>query len=154
MAIEYIISKPGEGLKDKFIYFIIKSDLWFIPTLSERTDLETYADKLYNKGTKFICLENGDIIGAAVVYVNSAPDYTFGTYLAVNPKYEGDGIGLQLILESLQYAKKIKSKGYKLKMRTTNQMLLKFYKRLGFEITGENKYENSDLHEYELTKLF
>ena len=151
---KFEINKPSEGQREAFEQFIINSDDWFEPKLSSLTTVTDYASKLYKYGTKYICFEGNEIIGCCVAYINKAPEFSFGSFLIVNPQYEGLGIGLQLIAKAIQNAKVEGSEGFKLKMRSTNFMLLKFYKKMGFEITEKDFYPNSDVMEYELTKVF
>lgn len=151
---KFELYKPSEGNQEAIERFIINSDGWFLPKLSLQTNVSEYASKLYNFGTKYICFDSDEIIGCCIAYINKAPYFSFGSYLIVDPRYEGLGIGLQLITNAIKDAKAAGSKGFKLKMRATNAMLLKFYKKMGFEITGKNFYPNSDIMEYELTKIF
>ena len=154
MEYNYEIYPPLKGEREPIERFIVKSDKWFIPPLSQRTDIRAYASKLYDKGFKFVCLKEGGIIGLCVAYINKAPDYSFGSYTVVDPRFDGMGLGLIVTRNAINYAKEIGSAGFKLKMRAENKMLLKFYQKMGFEIANESYYTNTDIKELELIKKF
>lgn len=154
MSTSFEILTPGNGDKETFVDFITQSDAWFTPPLSTQTDITVYANKLYTNGVKFICHNEDGIIGACVAYINKAPDFSFGTYLVVNPVFDGLGIGLKLISMAIDYSEKYGSRGFKLNMRAENKMLLRFYQKKGFEITDKSIYTNTDIEKYELTKIF
>ena len=154
MSLSYNIEYPNAGDKTTFIDFIVESNEWFIPKLDTRVDLESYATKLYQYGTKFICNDGDSIVAISIAYINTAPKYSFGSYLVVSPRYEGLSLGFSLLLKTLKFAEENGSKGFRLKMRASNHMLFKFYSKLGFKIIGENTYPGTDIIEYELSKDF
>ena len=73
MEFEYRTILYGEGERTAIETFIKQSDTWFTPSLSTITDVSLYANKLFERGTKFVCLDGDRIIGMAVAYINKAP---------------------------------------------------------------------------------
>lgn len=114
---------------------------------------DDYIKKIYEKATKFLYEENKKIIALSLVYVNKAPNESFGTYLCVDPRYNDVGLGLELVLKALKYAKEYGSSSFRVMIRSSNSMLFKFYSKLGFKVTQELKYPNSEITEYEMVKL-
>ena len=153
--LKYECWNPGEGPFEKFKDFVIDNENLFEPSLAIRVNLEEYVHKMYYNGRKQFYLNDKDeIIACSVGYLNPAPSSSFGTYLLVLPEYESNGLGLDFVLNSLKYAKEIGSMAFKLKIRASNSMLIKCYKKLGFTITAENYFPNTDVLEYEMTKIF
>lgn len=152
--IEYKVFQPKEISFDKLYDFIKESDKLFIPTLSSLVELKEYTEKIYNNATCFVYLNDEDIIALSIAYVNKAPKETYGTYLAVKPEFEADGLGLDLVRKSISYAKEFGSSGFSLQIRSSNTMLLKFYLHQGFTIIKEGLYPNSDIKELDLNKKF
>ena len=151
---DYKVLKPNEGNFEDLRDFITEMDKFFIPTLASRVNIDEYCHKIFSNATRFIYVENGTIIAMSIAYINPSPKESFGTYMAVRPEYEADGLGLDLTRKSIKYAKEIGSSSFRLMMRASNQMLLKFYLKQGFKITKEETYPNSDIKEYELVKNF
>lgn len=152
--IKYKVYHPKEISFYKLYDFIKESDKLFIPTLSTLVDLKEYTEKIFNNATCFAYLEEGEIIALSIAYVNKAPQETYGTYLAVKPEFEADGLGLDLVRKAIGYAKEFGSSGFSLQIRSSNKMLLKFYLHQGFTIIKEGLYPNSDIKELDLNKKF
>ena len=92
------------------------------------TKLEAF---IYNKLVGQAGLEPG--------YENDKPSdfgYIFG--VSVNPKYQGQNIGTNIMFEIEKYAKSIKMK--RLFLRPANDKVIKFYNKLGYKYYDTDKY--------------
>lgn len=151
---EYKVFGPAEGDKQNIGDFIKDMDYLFTPTLASRLNIDDYIDKIYTNATKFTYMEGDRIVAMGITYINKKPLESFGTYLAVSPEYSDTGIGLDLVVKTIRYAEEFGSASFRVMIRASNKILLKFYKKMGFEVTREEQYPNSDVLEYEMVKVF
>ena len=155
MNTKVIIKLPKEENLDDLCKFLQRVDELFNPTLSSQHNLRFFAEKLQNNATLFeIKSDNGDIIALNAVYVNKAPDKSFATILAVNPQYDGYGLGAKLVLKAIKYCQEYGSSEYELIITATNnENMLNFYERNGFIKKGNIHYTNGVAKQY-LVKSF
>lgn len=126
--IEYVWSDKGEG---KRIYqFLIETDNCFIPKLSERVNIEEYAQKLAQNAENIFVSYEGQDIGACSVYCNS--DIAFISSFAVKPEYMRMKIGSHMMGQVVQQTKQLKCKSIRLEVYASNSAARTFYEKCGF----------------------
>lgn len=145
---------PSEGPRDKFIQFFLDSDNFFDPSLSSRTNLLEYSEKMFQYGTKYIFVFNDEIISCCVCYLNKYPLKSFITYVLTLPDFKRKGLGSSLIKKCISDAEKFLTPKIELKMNGENLSTLRFYSNLGFLKTAESMFPNTKIKELELTKFF
>lgn len=74
----------------------------------------------------YLLIEQGEIIGSVALKVEEIDD------LIVNPEYQGQGFGKQLLLWALQ---NIQTEKVMLHVAAWNECAVNLYKKCGFEIT-------------------
>lgn len=155
MRFKYKIYSPSEIDFAKLHSFIIETEKLLTPSISSRVDIEEYCNKLHKHATIMVATDESDEIYALnAFYVNKRPLSSHAVFLAVKELYEGYGLGAKLIIKAYRYCKDYGSEAYCLKMRKSNQTMLLFYKRLGFEIISEEEYPNSKEIQVELKLSF
>ena len=136
---------PATGNLDEIFDFIKKSDVHFIPPLSDRVDLLDHTKKLLNNATLFVARDEGRIIGLHATYFNAKPEMSFATYVYVEEEYQGEQlVGVDLIMNSYNYCKAGNSAGYWGTFRKSNKAIFKFYTRLGFKTEEDGVYPHSN----------
>ena len=130
---------------------------------SPAEDISTYvqsnfsASQLHSKiedntNTFFILFDNEKMIGYYKINLNlassmiSSKEVTYMSRLYVLPDYYGKGAGKKLVEHSIDIAKKNKQLGMWLKVWTENHRAIRFYKKQGFEILGEELFKISETH--------
>lgn len=127
---------------------LFQYDTYFIPKISDRTNLEEYAKKLSTNATFILAKNKNTIVGFAAFYYNPAPQSTYLPLIAVDQDCQGLGIGRMLVEKMVNYCFINNSAGILLEMRADNSKLFKFYSDFGFTIkdkfisplNGETKY--------------
>ncbi|OOM78647.1 GNAT family N-acetyltransferase [Clostridium sp. BL-8] len=85
------------------------------------------------KSNTFLLIGNDEIIGSVVIDGNEIDD------LIVNPKYQGDGYGKELLLFAINYMQKNKIEPIKLCVLKWNEKAVKFYKKYGFQCVNSKR---------------
>ncbi|MBQ7352539.1 MAG: GNAT family N-acetyltransferase [Clostridia bacterium] len=126
--------------KDSLLQFLKKVDSDFPVPLSEKQDLNAFADKLIKNAT--ICYEMNDeeIVGLVAGYTNNEEkESAYISIVAVLDKARGKGIGKKLVSDFIQTAQNKGFKSVNLYTSTNNEVAIKMYDSLGFV-----KYEKED----------
>lgn len=145
MEVEYITYKPREIDVNLLEVFLREADKYAIPYLSTLVNIREYAEKLAERATLFVAQDNSRIVGLSAVYVNKAPDFSYGTYLCALKPYQDDMVGIEVLMKSIEYCRQYGSVSFRGEIRKANKPLWNFYKRLGFKIVEEKVYPNSDV---------
>ena len=118
----------------------------FVPPLSERVDLDEYAQKMIDNARFVIERDiNGDIKGVVAYYADDKDSPNgFVTHVATKQKYRHQGVANRLMERTISNCKKTGKIGVNLK--TSNPEALRFYKGMGFEITATSPDGEWDLH--------
>ena len=145
MEVYYKIFKPGEMEVNRLVDFLTEADNYAIPSLSTLVNIGDYAVKLAENATLFTALVDSRIVGLSAVYVNKAPLFSFCTYLCALKPYQHDMVGIEVLMNSINYCKEYGSEAFRGEIRKTNKPLWNLYKRLGFSIVEEKVYPNTDV---------
>lgn len=127
--------------KEKCIDFLISIDNEFIPPLSKKIDFDEFYSKIIkNANVRFIYKEN-KIIGLIVFYNNL--NFAQITLVAVDTRSRGQGLAYNLLSSILnEIDKPIRIITWK-----ENKKAIDLYKRVGFEIIG------NDINEYGINQI-
>jgi ribosomal protein S18 acetylase RimI-like enzyme len=119
--------------KQELATFLALCDADFSPPLSQRTNLEAYAEKLLANAQLAGARQQNEIVGLAAFYCNDlATRRGYVTYLAVKREARGSGLGAQLIEKTIEISAAAGMET--LELQTDQDRLVEFYKRLGFEV--------------------
>lgn len=104
-------------------------------TNKERGDTENSISKtLLNGGKLLILEENNKLIGT--VWITNDGRRLYLHHLAVDPQFQGRGLGRLLVEESLKFAKNINMQ-IKLEVLSDNKKLIDLYEKCGFKYLGD-----------------
>lgn len=121
----------------ELINFLTDIDDYFSPPLSNRVDLQEYAEKIIKLSEIYSVKDNNEIIALVSTYLNNNSAYI--TLFAIKKNFHGQGISYKLF-DFLR--KKIKEKSIdelKLEVYKNNIRAIRFYQKLDFNIVSENK---------------
>jgi ribosomal protein S18 acetylase RimI-like enzyme len=120
---------------DMVIKIMNHFDSYFVPWLSEKTDLFALSEKISKNAYILIAYDNDKIVGFAAFYINKEIDVTYLTVIAVDKNYQRNGTGKSLINKMIDISKEYQINKIRLETKFDSEPLQKFYKQFGFEIT-------------------
>lgn len=137
-----LVKLKGIAERPRLEAFLMLSDGWTTPALSQRVDLSSFAEKILQNGTAFMAVTavNRDI-GVAAFYSNESIRHrAYLTHLAVNPEYQNRGVGKALLDETREFSKSKGMTSMLLEVYRSNETARRFYASCGFtetEIEGD-----------------
>jgi ribosomal protein S18 acetylase RimI-like enzyme len=95
------------------------------------------------------CTDDGDIVGVGRVQFNSSDEAQI-RYMAVEPEYEGRGIGRRIVtaLETIAF-----ENARRLMVLDAREPALGFYQRLGYEVTEKSYLLFDCIQHYRMEKM-
>ena len=103
-----------------------------------RTDSEELKQILSQKDSVFLkCIKNDELIGCVNLQKENQSIYL--GMLSVNPDLQGSGTGKKLLLAAEEFAKQNKCNRIFMTVISVRTELIDWYKRNGYESTGETK---------------
>lgn len=107
----------------------------FVPTLSERVDIASYAQKISGNARRFEALVDGDLIGLVAVYCNDGERRIgYITSVSVLRVWQGKGIGLRLLEQCIEWLQKLGFDSIELEVDSGNARAIKLYEKKKFEV--------------------
>ncbi len=131
------LSPPSDS--NRLNKILEKLDKTFIPILSERVNINEYAQKLARSAEIFYVIKDGQDIGNCAVYLNETNGFI--SSIAIKPEYTRMHLGETLwkAVRKLAISKKIYT--ITLKVYEYNHNAYFFYKQIGFSVLSkENKW--------------
>lgn len=121
--------------KAALLKFLKEVDEDFYPPLSQKTDLNLFAEKmLANADFFYEQSDSGNIIGLVAIYDNDwEKKYAYIPLVAVSPFYRRLGIANKLLLAALDYVASLGSKIQIIGIHTSNFIAVKLYQNIGFK---------------------
>ena len=77
------------------------------------------------------------MVGFALTSLNPENEYAYLIRLAILPAYRERGIGKQLVVDALEYARAAGATGLALNTQASNLVSRRLYESLGFRPTGQ-----------------
>ena len=103
------------------------------PHLTEKVEINEYAQKLSGYANFYVAKENEENIGVLVFYANDIKTKTaFISLIGVKDAWQGKGLGKWLLEVCIQNAKQQKMQKIALEVDNDNPNATEFYKRNGF----------------------
>lgn len=97
-----------------------------------------FISELFKRKTLFLVAElNEDIKGYIVTWINL--DEAYIANIAVDPEYQGYGIGGALLNETVDRLKKLGTSKCYLEVRVSNEKARRLYEKFGFKVVGVRK---------------
>ena len=88
--------------------------------------------------TIYVFIKEGEIVGSSAVNITTAYYYLFS--LAVDPDYQGQGVGTAGIYHTMKALDGLGSRPYRLAVESDNAAALHLYEKNGFEVLTEVLY--------------
>lgn len=133
MKISTARSLPSEITKA-----LIKEFGEFLPDpLSERLDVDAYAEKVIKHGTVLLAMAEQVSLALAVMYANDQDTKrAYMSLLAVRPEARGRGIARELVNACVEHARERGMMCIQLRTLESNAKAMRLYTRAGFEKIG------------------
>ncbi len=124
---------------ESILRFLRTVDHDFSPYLSDKTDLEDFAEKISKVSHyEYEMSDNGEIKGMVVGYANDrVRKFAYISMVAVHPQHRKQGVAKRLILAFIKYVSNIEYIKI-LGIHTNNPVALNLYKEVGFVIVSES----------------
>lgn len=134
--------------KEEVYHFLKKVDCLFPIPLSEKQDLKILSEKLFEKGTIRVAMDDGKIISMVAGYTeNMIDNRAYISVVATLEEYAGKGIAKKLIKEFIDVCKNKKIDAVHLYAVPSNVIAVNMYKNLGFvEWKLNDEPRKEDLH--------
>lgn len=112
----------------------------FIPRLSARVDLRSYAQKLSSFSERIEAWSARGLEGLMAVYLNQAEgSLGFISSMSVNDKFSGRGLGSELMNAGCSLARKKGFRGLQLEVSQADLPAQAFYRKHGFRLSGQGR---------------
>jgi ribosomal protein S18 acetylase RimI-like enzyme len=106
----------------------------FVPPLSQRTDIASYAQKLAERATRFEAWDGSSLVGLVAAYVNPAAS-TFVTSVSVTSEWRGRGVAADLLRACEDHARRAECTEITLEVAASNAAAVSLYNKLGYATT-------------------
>lgn len=133
---------PNQILSQRLFNLISALDMYFIPTISSRTSIVDYAEKLGKNADIFVVCDFNQDVGLCAIYTNK-PVFAYITAIGVLPHMARRGLGRRLINKSIDLCRSKKMQKIGLEVWPTNIPALSLYEKMGFslvEYRGDSLY--------------
>lgn len=129
-AVEYRSNMASEA---EIAEHLSRCDADFIPSLSARVEINSYAKKIASKGTRFEAWSGGTLIGLVATYCNDRETrIAYITSVSVTHEWFGQGIAAQLLTHCIDHAKTMGMQQISLDVSPANLPAIKLYEKAGF----------------------
>ena len=137
--------KPDLIMIERFLHEVDKS---FPVPLSEKQELHSFAEKLYEKGTLCAKIEDGRIITMVAGYTDNLSDgMAYISIMATVSDARGRGLAGKCVEEFIEICRQKSIGAIHLYAVASNTAAITVYKRAGFEVwRAENESRPDDLH--------
>lgn len=133
----YVIKKIRE--EKRIADFLGTCDKDFMPILSQRIDIGSYAKKLSQYAQVYCLVSEKQIFGMCAIYLNNGIE-AFITSFNVTQQFQNQGYGKILMQHVLHEAKQQNYKIIILEVDKNNEKAILFYKKNSFVV--EEEHEN------------
>ena len=132
-GVRYAVDEAALGAIESHLR---RCDSLFVPPLSERLDIASYAAKIRAHATTFEAWDGVALVGMVAAYLNR-PESTeaYVTSVSVEPAFQGSGIADALMHNCIRRARDRGFARIALEVHAANESALVLYRRNGFEST-------------------
>lgn len=128
-----LVFVSNHASKNDIVQHLFQCDANFLPALSERLDILSYAHKIASLATRFEAWSGKTLTGLLAVYCNDhACKVAFITNVSVLPEWQGQGIASQLLEQCLRYLRMLGFERIDLEVHECNLGAIKLYEKMGF----------------------
>lgn len=119
---------------------LILCDARFVPLLSSRVDIKSYAHKIVVHGERFEAWTEESLVGLVAIYCNrAAQDRAYVTSVStVGSLPPGVHVASQLLEQGLEYLRERRFERVDLEVDKSNNRAIRLYERHGFVVNAIN----------------
>ena len=144
-----IIYRSNEASEAEVIAHLRRCDTDFMPPLSNRIEIDSYAAKIVSNANRLEAWADGNLIGLVAIYCNDQKDFlAYITNVSVQKEWVGKGVGSSLTQQGIKFAKKLGAKKICLEVDRNNIQAIALYKKIGFtseKVSGTDIFMNLEL---------
>jgi ribosomal protein S18 acetylase RimI-like enzyme len=112
---------------------LLECDPDFVPALSSRVDIASYAHRISTKATRFEAWHEDSLVGLVAAYCNDADSrIAYVTSVSVLRGWMGRGIASQMMTRCLEHARASAMTAVKLEVAQANAAAIRLYEDKGF----------------------
>lgn len=116
-------------------------DASFVPTLSQRVELDAYAEKIVSCAERFEAWSGERLTALVAAYCNDPERRTaFVTSISVLPSYQGFGLASRLLRASVEHIRQAGFARLELEVDVRNTAALALYRRNGFAVVSTREH--------------
>jgi ribosomal protein S18 acetylase RimI-like enzyme len=128
-----ILYKQNTANYNQVFTHLVKCDEYFVPKLSEKTDIAAYTDKIIKNSITFEAWENEELVGLIAAYFNDVQNKTgFITNVSILKEFSGKGIASDLLKQCINYGRQNNFSEIGLEVSVKNDSAIKLYKKYNF----------------------
>jgi ribosomal protein S18 acetylase RimI-like enzyme len=144
-SIEYHLNRASVA---EIAEHLTRCDADFVPTLSLRVEINSYAQKLASKAMRFEAWSGGTLVGLVAAYCNDEEKrIAYLTSVSVLRAWTGQGIAARLVAQCVEYAKASGLRQISLEVARDNTRATALYGKTGFVAgKGSAPFINMDLY--------
>lgn len=121
------------SLHSQILSLLHDIDSDFIPPLSQKINIEDYANKLIDNAVIIPIVSSGVVKAFIALYCNDAVQLkAYLSIIVVHSEYRKKGIAKLLIGTAIQYLKGINYKSFRLEVYKNNTAAISMYRQLNF----------------------
>ena len=115
-------------------------DADFVPALSSRVEINSYAEMIVSKAMRFEAWSEGTMVGLAAMYCNDLENrIAYITSVSVLKEWMGKGIAARLMNLCIEYAKTSSMQQVSLEVGSGNMPAIRLYEKNGFVASKASK---------------
>ena len=134
--VEFCLNKATEA---EIAEHLLCCDADFVPPLSGRVEINSYAHKITDKATRFEAWADGILVGLMAAYCNDSERCTaYITSISVLHEWQGKGIAAQLMERCIKYLKELGFERIELEVDSGNVGAVRLYEKMSFMTNGVN----------------
>lgn len=131
MCVDSIEWLTKDKARDILYNFFNEVDKDFVPSLTDRVNIEEYVSKLTNFAENLIYFRNGKVVASVSTYMNT--EIAFISSIAVKKQYNKRGIGSFMLHQTEKKAREYKCRRICLKVHCENKKAIIFYEKNGYK---------------------
>jgi len=127
---DFCLNKASEA---EIADHLLRCDTDFVPPLSDRVELSSYAHKIACKAVRFEAWGEAVLVGLVATYCNdSERRVAYITNVSVMPEWKGAGIASCLLDRCIEHVKKLGFEHIELEVDSGNAGAVRLYEKKGF----------------------
>lgn len=136
--IEFCVNRASVS---QLVAHLSHCDVDFVPPLSGRVNIESYAQKIANTAIRFEAWAGGELAGLVAAYCNDDSGHVaFITSVSVRSLWQGRGIASRLLACCRQHARGLGFVRIELEVDSRNHAAIRVYERHRFAPSRINGY--------------